>query len=970
MALCVLALAGCSEKIAPLATADPGVVYTYPVDQQLDVPLGARVLVTFSDPVSENGLVACGGDASNVTGSFCLVGPDGPIAATPQLLNDGKTVQFTGAALQPGVHYQVYATTKLAPFAVNLPAQGPLFAFTTRSEQPRSAAPALVAINGGPPLSPEAFRPMLESTTIRLLFSEPLDPRTVTADAIALVDAAGKPVPATLLAQGIHVALDPIADLAPGTTYQLRLGGPLADLGGQRVPPTTVPLTPHDSGADHPIREVLKTRQDGDGGPELSRTGVKRNEITIDKPLVGRETAQIQASTFDAELGDPAILGGPIAFTLRRGQRIKTTGLDIKLGGELAVGLASGDIYIELLTDAGGLMYRNPHQPAEQRPENLRAPLYVDLSMDVAVYATDPAGNAVLTQTVLGVQASGAVTATDGVLDIESVIAMDLSLLGVARAPTNLVLELITDTTAQRAADTEAPELVASLPATAGELAVDDGIELIFSEPIDLDRARAGGITLTANGQPVPAVLESHGSAVVVRPTAPLAYSTAYRVALGDVADVAGNALTGTNAMSFTTPQLVSTAIPMTIAAVHPGAPCSLTGGNAASAGRCAGGGDGDQGYQPFALAADQPIHVVLTQPPAPASITHTTTCNTGSVRVEEIGGNGACIAAVPGTLIHHDRSLTFIPDVPWRVDARYRLTLVSGGDEDCDSGELCGARGAASFDPVAGTSSDDGGGPNLVVDFTGAPASEATLLVNETSPFSDINGSGFLDTGERASDANRAALQITGHSGIISDADFSSPDCLPDVPGTQACMYLSGAMPTQLLPLAHDCALPTGDTAPVCVPVVLSPQSMFATSVRMDATAIGLFTLHSDTGMSVMRLREPADGPITGYLIDDNGTPTLVVRLSLYLDAHDLGGLPPGGTHDLHSKPLTLDLRGPMSFLADGRIAIALDNVAAVPIAVAIKEIGIPSGTVSMVLPAHEMKLQLVSPPLRGGLP
>ena len=66
-------------------------------------------------------------------------------------------------------------------------------------------------------------------------------------------------------------------------------------------------------------------------------------------------------------------------------------------------------------------MYRNPHQPGGQRPENDRAPLYVDLSFDVAIYAMDPEGNAVLTQTVLGVQATGTAIATDGVLAIETV---------------------------------------------------------------------------------------------------------------------------------------------------------------------------------------------------------------------------------------------------------------------------------------------------------------------------------------------------------------------------------------------------------------------------------------------------------------------------------------------------------------------------------------------------------------------
>src|SRR5207249_9917078 len=136
-----------------------------------------------------------------------------------------------------------------------------------------------------------------------------------------------------------------------------------------------------------------------------------------------------------------------------------------------------------------------------------------------AVYSVDPTGNAVLEQTVLGMQAIGIVQATGGGLDIETVGSMELALLGVTRAPTNLVLELITDTAGTVPADTTPPKLVATYPGqNVHDLEVDSGIELIFDEPIDLDRARNGGITLTQGTATVASVIESHGSSVVIRP--------------------------------------------------------------------------------------------------------------------------------------------------------------------------------------------------------------------------------------------------------------------------------------------------------------------------------------------------------------------------------------------------------------------------------------------------------------------
>src|SRR5262245_16991248 len=77
-----LALAACASSTPPLATAQQGVVFTYPVNGQLDVPIGSRIVVTFSDKVTEAGL-----------GSFQIVGPAGAVAATPAITGDGKTVE-------------------------------------------------------------------------------------------------------------------------------------------------------------------------------------------------------------------------------------------------------------------------------------------------------------------------------------------------------------------------------------------------------------------------------------------------------------------------------------------------------------------------------------------------------------------------------------------------------------------------------------------------------------------------------------------------------------------------------------------------------------------------------------------------------------------------------------------------------------------------------------------------------------
>ena len=71
----IAVVAACSDPVAPLQTAQPGVVFAYPADGQLDVPTGARVIASFSDPVDEGALGPC----TATSGAFCLVGPDGPV---------------------------------------------------------------------------------------------------------------------------------------------------------------------------------------------------------------------------------------------------------------------------------------------------------------------------------------------------------------------------------------------------------------------------------------------------------------------------------------------------------------------------------------------------------------------------------------------------------------------------------------------------------------------------------------------------------------------------------------------------------------------------------------------------------------------------------------------------------------------------------------------------------------------------
>ncbi|MFT3699313.1 MAG: Ig-like domain-containing protein [Kofleriaceae bacterium] len=978
-ALAAFALCACDDATPPLATAQPGVLFTYPADKQVDVPTGAHIVVVFSDPVDASALSQCGGSATAPTGGVCIVGPEGVVAATATVTGDEKrTVEITGVSLTPGGQYQLYVSSGVDPQATNLPS-GALATFTARQDKPKSAAPTLVALNGGDPMTADAFRPMLETTTIELLFSEPLDTRSVqlATGSIELLDSANAEVPATIFTDGIHVAIDPTADLTANATYTLKLGAKLVDRSGQALAAQTIPIKVNNSLNGNPyIPQTLKTRQMGDPGNTTPKLGIAPNTVAISKPLIGDNTANVLASELPLEMHDPkAFQDGSIAFTIRKGARLRNSGLSVKLGGVIDSKLATGEIEIELLTDASGRMYRNPHQDPAQRPENERAPLYVDLQMDIAIYATDPKGNAVMSQTILGLTGVGVTTATDGVLDIEQFAVLDLGLLGVTSAPTNLALELITEdassTSSSLNGDSQPPTLMATYPAPLdADVSVDSGIDLLFSEPIDLDHARNNGIVLqTQAGQTVPSIIESRGAALVIRPVARLAHGTGYMVVYTDVRDLAGNVMEPPVALKFNTSAIASTSNPLAVSGSHPGVGCALHDGNVSTPGRCVDGQTTDDMYHAFTLAVDQPAEVAFNQPVAPTSLTLGQACGTGSVRFEEVDMTGTCTAVVKGSLIVHERSFQFIPDSPWVAGKAYKMTLVSGNNSNCDANEICGVSDAASFDilnSMSGTGAS--GGPDMVVPFTGAPSAGATYMLATTAPFTDLNGDGAMDGVEVQEEANSSVMHITNADDFpISSAKFTTASC-PGGTAGDGCLFISGAMPVEMQPLAMNCMLPDGTTTPTCMPVTISTGIMYGTSVTMAAKLFGTFTLNSDTNTSIMRVREPADGPVTGYIYTDtDGTPVMLSKLDLYMDAPDLSITL--SSHDLHSKPISIMLKGPVTFMDDGRIAIALKNQADVPLTI---NVSTPLGDsgIQLILPQNQMQLQLLSAPLRGALP
>ena len=964
VALTFLAACGDSEVAVEIS---PGVIFSYPVDGQMDIPVGSRIVVGFSEPIDEGALTQV---CSEGEGGLCVIGPNGPVEGRARVAEGGGAVQFSGA-LVPGTTYQVWVQPSLLVAATNLSSTEPLFSFTTRSQRPRAdLPPRLIAINGGPPETlGVGGLPLVDFATLRILFSEPVSiPSLVYGESVSLLDSAGALVDAVMVTDGLHLSIDPVADLDPGTTHRLQLSSGITDASGHAFAGFEHPFAPLDSrGAVGLTRQTLNVAPVG--LLPSSHIGVPANAIEIEKPLLGQQQLAISPGAIAAELGDPSLFGGPIPITVRRGQELASTGLEINFSGEVPSNVETGTIGVRFVTDATGFLYRNPYRPADQIPEDEESPIFFELTFDIALFSSERQGNAIVSQNVLHVQTSGTAVVRDGNLIMETVGGLEVDILGVSTGDGNISLLLQADRARPLlAADTTPPGLVSTYP-FAGQPAFDPSARpmLVFDEPVrDIN---AGVELVDANGSAVPVRFESHGAALLLSPLTPLEYGTDYELRLLAVTDLAGNVQPSAPApIQFSTPPFLATNVPVALTALRPGVPCAL------QAGTCTGAGANDEAYGAFTIGPEEPVEGYFTQPVVASSLTLGTQCGVGSVRVEQLDANGVCVGVVGGALSAFERRFRFVPDEIWQASSRYRLTVVGGGNGSCDAGEVCGENGGPlNTDVLSGSQSP--GGPTIEIPFEVNQADyPGAYIPIELTPATDVNGSGFVALGnEILRPENRVVFDIVSTSGIVSDARFTDADCLPESPQVEGCIYLSGTVPILLEEAKTNCTIATGPTGPIvadtCAPLILTPQIFFGTSANLEADAL-LLTPSVTLGQVVLRILERPGEPTRAFIYEANGETRLGGDIDLYVDAPSLDISIPGSGHDLRSRLLTIPLDGPVTFFDDGRVRINMSNTIPIDLSVAVDFLGIGLGGIDLQIPPNGLTLQLVSPLIRSGDP
>ncbi len=968
--------------------AGSGVVSAWPKDGDLDVPVRSPLVLQFSSAPSLALIDSpCVAMSQVPTGRLCLQGPTGFVEGDATV--KGNTLTFAPKTpLQEGAEYRVLVSPAVLEGATNVPAEKPLVSFRARSERPKAKTAAIVlALNGQAPETPRASSDytVLDVDSLRLLFSEPLGLDTVISDNVTLEellpDGTSARVQAGLLCDGIHLTVDPQQDLDAARKYRLVLGPNLKDFGRELAKPTVFDLkvirTSDENGRRYDQVLAVDPPWTPSGTPPASAVAaLPANTGEVFSPLIGSSSVGLFGPTIFAQLGEPKSLGGPIPLVIRKGQRLDLSGLDIRFAGILPTGRKTSTQHLTFLNDAVGFLARNPLRAPTQLPDDEQAPVAVDLVLDAALTAEDLDGNILSNQTVMGIVLHGTSRIDGKRFAVDQFSSIEFNALGIGKASVNMSLRLRTD--APVAMDALAPpKLVSSYP-TEGEKNVlpDTEIQFNFSQGLDGSALESGRqVLVSQQGRPVDCAIRTNGATLLIKPKALLATQGLVEVTLSGLQAITGEPVDSNPALKLSFSVAANSAAPSVapyVLSSVPGAPCALTLGTPGSPGVCSGGDSKDSPYQPFTLPANRRIEVQFSQSIDPATVALGQSCGQGSVRIESTDAQGKCLESVAGTLSISERSFTFVPNVPWLPSVKYHLRLVTGDDDRCGPQEICSkAQKPLNGDVLRGVGAQNGGGPLIDIPFQSEPSTQASFLPLSTWPRADLNANGVVDVEETPNEVNRAAIELASFGGIISSAALAGPDCDATRPGIQNCISLTASLPVSVGSAIEKCPIdgqgqPTTKGEP-CVEVRVFPNLILGTEVVINTTALGLIPIDKlSTGTLVMRILEPAQA-LKGYIVSepDKSAPQFIIRQDLLLDAPDLRILGGAVSSDLKSKALPVAFKGPVTFLPDGRMQVALKSLNEANIKVNVRTLFL-TGSLDLKIPAGEMKLNLLGPLVR----
>jgi hypothetical protein len=527
----------------------PNVVSTDPEPNRTGVPPNREISITFSEPM----------DPATLSGSTISLSTGGAPLPT-RVAVSGSVATITPASdLQPSTTYTVTVGAGAKDLAGNGLPGSYSFGFTTGAA-PDTTPPLVIAVN-----IPSGATGVPLNATLRVEFSEAMDPSTIQTESFTLSSAAG-PAGGSVSYSGTTAVFTPASPLMPMTTYTAQIGTSARDLAGNAL--------------EAPFAWSFTTGAAPDTTPPNVTTTTPPKDATrvaVNTPITATfseamDPASLNESTFTLSAGASAVAGV-----------VTTTGLTATF---LPVApLAYGTAYTATITTGGKDLAGNAlPAPYVWTFNTATAP---DLTPPT-VLSTSP------TDTASGVAVDAAVRATfSEAMDPSSLGADTFTLTGpgglvaasvntsgsMATLTPSAVLAYGTTYTALIATgardlagnplgtsyrwsfttvpmpDTTPPALVSSSPLqNALEVPLSSLIRATFSEPLDPATVTTATFVVNRGGQPIAGSVTVSAQTATFTPAARLSPNTSYVATVqGAVKDLAGNALGADASWSFTT---------------------------------------------------------------------------------------------------------------------------------------------------------------------------------------------------------------------------------------------------------------------------------------------------------------------------------------------------------------------------------------------------------------------------------
>ncbi|WP_159560852.1 Ig-like domain-containing protein [Alcanivorax sp. S71-1-4] len=756
MAACIVSLAACGGDKDDVATEQQqdwesrkqSLVYSFPDDNQQQVPVPSPVVLRFSSPVMET------------SPGIVLREVGGPIVSDFDMeWVDGKRglIITPNKKLKPRTEYLVQVP-EIALEKGASPARS--LRFTTRGlyEGPKSQV-AEDAFEISRMIPDGENYQVLDFSSFRVQFSQPLERSSVkygegANDSVQLIGPQGL-VDAHLLVSGNYMTIDPVEDLTPGAEYSLNMTSAVTSIYGDSLPgggfgnpggelAVSIKVTPQDSTSPTTGERVAMVQDVADTGELSPLTGMPINLVPMASLLLGEETATQASGIVAAELAFVPNFPDATPFRVKRGSLIEGASIEVLINGAVPAGFDSGKVRMDFISDASGYLLPNPYSNADDAPRQVR------LFMDVSVSTEAPQANGAITQDLLHIELVGTSIVEDGRMVINAVGVVEPDVLGSERAAGILSFYMKAfedqDNPPTTVADNMPPVVQSWIPGdNVTGFRTTDPVIVQFDEPID-SKSALDLILLEENGVAVEASIVAKGSSVIIKPKN--SFKASVQESINSVAsyvytltlkqgirDLSGNATSSDTVYQFELPAIVTTAdefersranippieeyrgevgvvvrSPM-LTTVYPGFPCVIDTSSIdlsqGFTGRCQGylseeyrRGETPDGNSIFStphklpddvlplpeLPGNRPIVAIFTKNIDPQSVSLG-----GSFQVHRVDASGAAQGNVEGNISVDGNKITFYPSEPWVEGEYYSYTLGSNGDRHSPSASCDG---------------------------------------------------------------------------------------------------------------------------------------------------------------------------------------------------------------------------------------------------------------------------------------